>query len=94
MVTPKEPAKRKPGRIPAGKVNSYGQPELVSKYPKLTISMTPGTKARLEGLSTLRGVPAWRIVDEALSKYMESVPLEDRKAVEGMARRIEERLTA
>ena len=84
------PPKRKPGRIPVG-VSADGKPELVSQYPKLTISMKPSMKAKLEAVSTLTRLPAWRIVDEALTTYLETVGPEDRKAVENMARRIEER---
>lgn len=85
--------KRTRGRPPAG-TGEDGKPQLVSRYPKLTISMKPATKARLEAASTLSRLPAWRIVDEALGRYMETVSPEDRKAIESMARRMEEKLTA
>ena len=64
---------------------------MVSRYPKLTISMKPTTKARLEAFSTLSGRAAWRIIDEALQRHMETISAEDKWAVEGMARRIEAR---
>ena len=82
---------RQRGRRPAG-VGADGRPELVSNYPKLTISMKPLTKARLDAFSTLTQKPAWRIIDEALKQYMEMIPAEDKWAVEGMAKRIEARL--
>ena len=63
----------------------------VSKLPKLTVSMKPETKARLEAYSTLAREPAWRIVDDALRKYLEAIPAEDKWAVEGMAKRIDAR---
>jgi predicted DNA-binding protein len=85
--------KRKRGRVPAG-VGADGKPEMVSRYPKLSISMKPETKARLEAASTLTGLPAWRIIDQAVGTYLESVSPEDRKAIEGMARRMEERIPA
>ena len=64
---------------------------MVSKYPKLTISMKPSTKARLEAYSTLSRMPAWRIVEDALKQYLEAIPADDKWAVEGMAKRIEAR---
>ena len=73
-----------------GRVGS-GAPELVSKLPKLTITMQPSTKARLEAYSTLSGQPAWRIVDDAVKRLLETIPAEDKFAVEGMAKRIEVR---
>ena len=75
------------GRPPAGRSDS-GSPELVSKYPKLTISMKPDTKARLEAYSTLTRRPSWRIVDEALRDFLENIPADDKWAVEGMAKRM------
>ncbi len=65
--------------------------DMVSNYPKLTISMKPITKAKLEAYSTLARQPAWRIVDDALKQYLEMIPPEDKWAVEGMAKRIEAR---
>ncbi len=82
---------RSPGRRPTG-VSASGKPELVSNYPKLTISMKPASKARLEALSALTRQPAWRIVDEALKQYMETIPADDKWAIEGMAKRIEARI--
>ena len=66
---------------------------MVSKYPKITISMQPTTKARLEAYSTLSSLPAWRIVEDALKQYLEMIPAEDKWAVEGMVKRIEARQT-
>lgn len=87
---PNTEEKRKRGRVPVG-VGPNGEPELTSKYPKLAISIRPAMKMRLDAASTLTRLPAWRIVDQALVKYLESISPEDRKAIESMARRIEER---
>lgn len=82
------PTKR--GRRPAG-VSEEGKPEKVSEYPKLTVSMKPGTKARLEAYSTLSRQPAWRIVEDALKHYLETIPADDKWAVEGMVKRMQAR---
>jgi hypothetical protein len=79
--------------MPAG-VDQEGKPELVSLYPKMTISMRPGTKARLEAASTLTRLPAWRIIDRALEQYMETASPEDRKAIDGIADRMQTRIPA
>ena len=86
-----DPAVRSAGRRPTG-VTADGKPELVSNYPKLTISMKPASKARLEALSALTRQPAWRIIDEALKQYMNTIAAEDKWAIEGMAKRIEVRI--
>jgi hypothetical protein len=68
-----------------------GTPEMVSRYPRLTLTMTPATRARLEAASMLTRQSAWKVVEEALVSFVERLPPEDRKAIESLARRIEER---
>lgn len=70
-------------------VGPDGTPEKVSHYPKMTVTMKPETKARLEAAATLRRLPAWRLIDEAFSHYMEGAAPDDRKAIEAMVRRME-----
>ena len=80
-------AKRKRvGRPPSG-----AQGELVSHYPKLTISMAPETKAQLSALTTLTNKPAWRIVEEALRLYIEQMEGEDRHVLDVLAKRVRAR---
>ena len=74
-----------------GRTHDRGERETVSRLPKMTISMKRSTKARLEAYSTLSEMPAWKIVDEALKQFMETIPADDKWAVEGMAKRIEAR---
>lgn len=82
------PAKR--GRRPSG-IGADGSPEKTSEYPKLTISMRPEVKARLDAVSTLTKLPAWRIVEAALDRYVEALAVEDRAAVRAMVARMEKR---
>lgn len=90
MATKKQAAevKRGRGRVPTG-IGPDGAPEKVSLYPKMTVTMKPETKARLEAAATLTRLPAWRIIDEAFARYMDAAAAEDRKAIETMARRME-----
>jgi hypothetical protein len=83
---------RRPGRgRPAAGVVVDGSAERVSDYPKLTVSMRPETKVKLEAYSTLVREPAWRVVDEALRLFLDAIPAEDKFAVEGMAKRMQTR---
>jgi hypothetical protein len=83
-----------PGGVDETRRSRGEKPGLVSRFPKLTITMKPATKARLEAYSTLSGQPAWRIVDDAVRQLLETIPAEDKFAVEGMAKRIEMRHAA
>lgn len=84
-VKAKPPVKR--GRRPSD-VNADGKPEKTSEYPKLTVSMRPEVKARLDAVSMLMKLPAWKIVEAALDCYVETVPPEDRRLIDGMVSRI------
>jgi hypothetical protein len=70
-------------------LSAEGKPEKVSEYPKMTLSMPRRTKARLEAVSMLKGLPAWRIVDEAVTAFVAGLPTEDRSAIEALVRRME-----
>jgi hypothetical protein len=72
--------RKKLGRPAAGDDGSKS-----SEYPTLTISMKPDTKARLESAREVCQVPAWRIVDEALTEYFNALPLKSRQAVHSLA---------
>lgn len=76
-------AKKRMGRPPAGEGG-----EMVSEYPKLTISMKAETKARLEALRSITREPAWKIIDAALEEYFRALSSKDRKAIEAVADRV------
>ena len=73
--------KRKRGRPPAG-VSADGTPVNVRQYPRLTISMKPETRLRLEVAHTVTGQPVREIVEAALQGYLERLPAKHRKAIE------------
>jgi hypothetical protein len=77
----------KMGRPPAATA-ADGRPEKTSEYPKLTVSIRPATKATLEAVSTIDKKPAWRIVEDGLSLYVDGMLAEDRRMVEALARRL------
>ena len=76
-------AKRGAGRPPTG---SHG--ERVSDYPRLTVRIPRGTKNRLELLSTLRGVPVWKLLDTAVLAYIEQLPEDERRDVARLSKRM------
>jgi predicted RNA-binding protein Jag len=76
----------KMGRPPAGTAPD-GKPEKTSEYPKLTVSIRPITKAKLDAVSALEKKSAWRVVDEGITLYVERMPAEDRRMVDAIARR-------
>jgi hypothetical protein len=82
--------KRKRGRPPAG-VRENGEPELTSKYPKLSIAIRPSTKAALNAVATLENRPIWRIVEDGIRRYIEGLPPEDRRVVRAIVGRAEAR---
>jgi hypothetical protein len=77
-----KPKKRGRGQPPKG---PHG--ELVSKYPPVTVRIPPMSKDQLEALSTLRAVPMWRLVDEAVRALVNALPEAERRLVVQMAHR-------
>ena len=75
------------GRRPAG-LSLEGKAEKVSEYPKITLTIKRQTKAKLEAASMLKGLPAWRIVDEAVNTFVSKLPAADREAIESMVQRM------
>lgn len=76
-------AKRGAGRPPTG---PHG--ERVSDYPRLTVRMPRDTKNRLELLSTLRGVPVWKLLDTAVLAYIDQLPEDERRDVGRLSKRM------
>jgi predicted RNA-binding protein Jag len=78
------------GRPPAGAAPD-GKPEKTSEYPKLTVSIRPATKARLDAVTALEKKPAWRVVEDGITLYVGGMPAEDRRMVDAIARRATEK---
>lgn len=64
---------------------------LVSGYKKLTVYMEPVLKAQLHAASAIMNVPAWKIVNEAVSGYIERLPKADKEALGKLAERLQDR---
>jgi hypothetical protein len=82
---------KKMGRPPEG-LGKGAEPEKIADYPRLSLTVRPITKAKLEAVTTLEGRPAWRIVEDSINLYVERMPAEDRRAVEAIAKRSTARL--
>jgi hypothetical protein len=60
----------------------------VSDYPRLTIRLPVVTKRLLETVSTLRKVPVWQLVDQAVLSYVETLPADERRVITQFASRM------
>lgn len=76
----KTPPRRSTGRPPSG---PHG--ERVSQYPPLTVRIPRATKDKLLALAALRKTTAWRLVDEAVSAYVERLPDGERRLLSQFA---------
>jgi hypothetical protein len=79
--------KKRVGRPPAG-AGSKGEPERISDYPKLAVTVRPFTRALLNAVATLENRSAWQIVDDSINRYVERMSLADRRMVENLAKRV------
>jgi predicted DNA-binding protein len=76
-------ARKKPAR-PRGRrpVGLHG--EKVSEYPQVMIRLPHQTKTTLDALSGLTGTPIWRLVDQAVDQYVQSLPQGERRLLAGV----------
>ena len=74
---------RKRGRPAAGP-----RGEKVSEYPQLTVRLPIETRARLNTLSLLLAQPIWRVIDDAVTVYVQHLPAEDRKILGPLVERL------
>jgi len=83
------PGKQQAGRPLKGR-SADGEPVAVSRFPRLTLLIEQSIKDRLEALSLITGKPAYQIIREALEAHLAALPPEDRRLVEGQAKRMQE----
>ena len=79
--------KKRIGRPPAG-AGELGEPERISDYPKLAVTVRPITRALLNAVATIENRSAWQIVDDSINQYVERMQLPDRRMVESVAKRV------
>ncbi|MEX2273019.1 MAG: hypothetical protein WD690_16210 [Vicinamibacterales bacterium] len=53
----------------------------MSDYPQVMIRLPQTTKATLDALSSVTGVPVWKLVDRAVRAYVEGLPARDQKLI-------------
>jgi predicted NAD/FAD-binding protein len=78
--------KKRMGRPPTGS-GTQGEPDRISDYPKLAVTVRPATRARLNAAATIENRPAWQIVDDGVNQYVDRMAEKDRRAVENLAKR-------
>jgi hypothetical protein len=77
------------GRPPSGAAG-----ERVADYPQLTTRIPPPTLAKLKAWSKVTGLPAWRLVADAVEAAVDRLEGHDAEDVRRMARREASRLDA
>lgn len=77
---------RKMGRPPQGSLGTDGE-ERIRDYPKLAITVRPGTRAKLNAAAAVEQRSSWKIVDDAINQYVDRLPASDRKMVDAIAAR-------
>jgi hypothetical protein len=70
------------GRPPAG-----ADGEKVSDYTQLSMRVPGHTKMLIEALSGMTGLPAWRLLGDALALYVEGLPDDERRLLRGIQER-------
>ena len=77
--------KKRIGRPPRG-LGKLGEPERVSDYPKLAVTVRPLTRAKLNAAASIEKRPSWQIVDDSITQYVDRMPAQDRRKVESIAK--------
>src|SRR6185295_4484596 len=70
------------GRPPAG-----ADGEKVSGYTQLSLRVPPDTKALLDALAGMTAMPVWKLLDAALSAYVDQLPSDEQQLLKGVRRR-------
>ena len=86
MENESKKTKNRMGRPPTG-LGKAGEPAKISDYPRLSLTVRPITKAKLEAVTTLERRPAWKVVEDSINLYVERMPPEDRRTVDALAKR-------
>lgn len=58
---------------------------MVKNYPQVSLRLPPETRSKLTALSVVCGIPQWRIVVDAVNKYVRDQSSEARHSIEQMA---------
>jgi hypothetical protein len=73
-----------PGRPPSGPTG-----ERVSEYATLTVRLPADTRQQLHGLSVLKRVPVWRLVDQAVTALVATLPADERRLMAQLAAKMD-----
>ena len=58
---------------------------MVKNYPQVSLRLPPETRSKLTALSVVCGIPQWRIIVDALNKYVRDQSSEARQSIQQMA---------
>ncbi|TML03860.1 MAG: response regulator [Actinobacteria bacterium] len=76
---------RKRGRPPAGRKPG----ERVKDYPQLAIRVPPHVRDTLRALGRATRMPQWRVLQEAITRYIDARPADERALLDGLIDRAE-----
>lgn len=74
------------GRPPAAR--DLGPDAKTSEWPRYTFTTPPGLRETINAIVTLENRPAWRIISDAIALYVQNLPPEDRRLVDGISARV------
>jgi hypothetical protein len=78
---PAKPKVRRVGRPPAGEAG-----ERVKDYPQLGLRIPAEAKAKLQALSVVSAQPQWRLLSEAIERYLLARPEGEQRQVAQLTR--------
>src|SRR5437899_1177961 len=85
--------KKRLGRPPAG-LGKKGEPDKIKDYPRLSLTVRPAVKAKLDVVAALERRPTWKVVEDGIELYIAQMNPSDRRAVEAVGKRATAALTA
>lgn len=85
MVTSLKPS----GRPPAA--TDKGLPQKTSEWPKLAVSVRPIVRSTLNAIAAVEQRPGWQIVEEGIMRYLDQMPADAKRLVDGIVKRVQER---
>jgi hypothetical protein len=57
---------------------------MVKNYPQVSLRLPPETRSKLTALSAVRGIPQWRIIVDAVNRYVREQPSAARHSIQQM----------
>ena len=76
-------SRKRLGRPPAGS-GKKGEPDRIKDYPRLSLTVRPAVKAKLDVVAALERRPTWKVVEDGIELYIAQMNPTHRRAVEAV----------